>query len=257
MANCNFLKQKKQVKINGEWVDTRSYRYLPYCVSGKPCVYVRGGDSNSKVYVDVVKYDSDTISEKEMSLDENGNGYLELESDDCFKGIDTHDNYMIFDAVRINGCYVKSIGNEAFNRCEVKKMTLACSTYVGSSMNFNYDHQYTFRCFNYDVKTLDTSKVTDMYKMFILCWQLQSLDLSNFDTSNVTNMAQMFSDCTNLISLDLSGWDTSNVTNMSYMFYSCSSLSTIYMRNCSQTTIDKIKKALSDSDTQHQVTIIT
>ena len=116
MANCNFLKQKKQVKINGEWVDTRSYRYLPYCVSGMPCVYVRGGDSNGKVYLDVVKYGSDTISTKEMSLDENGNGYLELESDDCFKKIDTHDNYMIFDAVRINGCYVKSIGNEAFNR---------------------------------------------------------------------------------------------------------------------------------------------
>ena len=62
MGNCKFLRQKKQVKINGEWVDTRSYRYLPYCVSGIPCVYVRGGDPNEKVYVDVVKYDSGTLS---------------------------------------------------------------------------------------------------------------------------------------------------------------------------------------------------
>ena len=41
MANCKFLRQKKQVKINGEWVDTRSYRYLPYCDVRTPSIVIK------------------------------------------------------------------------------------------------------------------------------------------------------------------------------------------------------------------------
>ena len=57
MGNCKFLRQKKQVKINGEWVDTRSYRYLPYCDGGTPSVTVTNGSPNGYVYVGYVKYD--------------------------------------------------------------------------------------------------------------------------------------------------------------------------------------------------------
>ena len=70
-------------------------------------------------------------------------------------------------------------------------------------------------------------------------------------------MGWMFSDCESLESLNLSNFDTSNVTDMRYMFDGCYKLRTIYMRNCSQTTIDKIKDALSEANILDQVTIIT
>ena len=65
---------------------------------------------------------------------------------------------------------------------------------------------------------IDTSKVTNMNKMFYYCTSLTSLDVTNFDTSNVTNMSSMFEGCCSLISLDVSNFDTSNVTDMSSMF---------------------------------------
>ena len=56
MDKCKFLRQKKQVQINGEWVDTRSYRYIPYCDGGTPCVIVKGGIPNSNIDICVNKY---------------------------------------------------------------------------------------------------------------------------------------------------------------------------------------------------------
>ena len=42
---------------------------------------------------------------------------------------------------------------------------------------------------------LNTSQVTDMWKMFRGCTSLTSLDLSSFDTSQVTKMSSLFSGC--------------------------------------------------------------
>ena len=102
-----------------------------------------------------------------------------------------------------------------------------------------------------DFSNADTSKVTDMSKMFYLCgssdlkiinldtsnveymdWmfygsKFASLDISSFNTSKVQNMARMFDDCKQLTSLDLSNFDTSNVTNLLYMFNSCVSITSI------------------------------
>ena len=78
-----------------------------------------------------------------------------------------------------------------------------------------------------DIRTVDTSNVTDMYGMFSDCSNLTSLDLSNFNTSNVTTMENMFFYCTSLTSLDVSHFDTSNVTNMGYMFAYCSGLTSL------------------------------
>ena len=75
---------------------------------------------------------------------------------------------------------------------------------------------------------LNTSEVTNMWRMFAWCSELTSLDLSHFNTSKVTNMAYMFYRCTGLTSLDLSSFNTTNVTDMSAMFYYCSNLTTIY-----------------------------
>ena len=55
MDKCIFLKQKKQVQINGEWVDTRSYRYIPYFDGGLPSLCVNGGEQNGKVVLYAAK----------------------------------------------------------------------------------------------------------------------------------------------------------------------------------------------------------
>lgn len=74
------------------------------------------------------------------------------------------------------------------------------------------------------IANLNTSEVTDMYRMFNGCHALANLDLSNFDTSNVNDMGEMFSECYELQNLDLSNFNTSNVRDMSKMFASCHAL---------------------------------
>ena len=91
-----------------------------------------------------------------------------------------------------------------------------------------------------DVSNFDTSKVTDMSRMFYDLRNITSLNLSNFDTSKVTTMNRMFSGMSNLTSLDLSNFDTSKVTTMYSMFYldeiPKDKLATIYVNNDFNTT---------------------
>ncbi|MBO3092052.1 BspA family leucine-rich repeat surface protein [Schleiferilactobacillus harbinensis] len=74
-------------------------------------------------------------------------------------------------------------------------------------------------------KEFVTSRVTNMFCMFLGCSSLPSLDLSTFNTSQVINMEQMFNSCNSLVQLDLSSFDTHNVTSMAFMFNGCSKLS--------------------------------
>ena len=76
----------------------------------------------------------------------------------------------------------------------------------------------------YGLDKLDTSKVTDMSRMFYGCYLLMQADVSGFDTSNVTDMSEMFADHGVLNNLDLSSFNTSNVTDMHGMFSSKPSL---------------------------------
>ena len=78
-----------------------------------------------------------------------------------------------------------------------------------------------------DLSDLNTSKVTNMKRMFSNCMALTSLDVSNFETSNVTDMAGMFRLNNSLTELDVSGFKTSNVTDMSAMFYLCTNLTSL------------------------------
>ena len=109
MANCKFLRQKKQVKINGEWVDTRAYRYLPYCDGGISCVIIKGGTPNDNVVIGVNKYDNSSSTEKSLSLDGSGYGYIELESDDCITYIN-EGKKSSSSIAEIRGCYVNKFG---------------------------------------------------------------------------------------------------------------------------------------------------
>ena len=67
---------------------------------------------------------------------------------------------------------------------------------------------YAFNHNIYDLNFIDTSKITDMSKLFMSCEY--DFDVSSWDVSNVTNMSQMFYFCVNF-NCDLSGWDVSNV----------------------------------------------
>ncbi len=81
------------------------------------------------------------------------------------------------------------------------------------------------------INGFNTSNVTNMEKMFQECELLEDLDLSNFDTSHATTMASMFRGCKSITSFDLSSFDTSNVTYMDDMFRDCQSLESIDLGN--------------------------
>ena len=227
MGDCKFLRQKKQVKINGEWVDTRSYRYLPYCDGSTPSVIVKGGNPNGYVYVGFGKIGgSDHGKSKIISLDANGNGRINMESNDIINEVDINDNPSSC-IVEIFSCNISSLGwgNNADAQKHSDKMSISCSRYfrisnqLFESMNF-YGKTIKFNGF-------DTSKVTDMGSMFSRCRNITSLDLSGWDVSNVTNMVGMFDGCSGLTELNLSGWNPRNVTGMEGMFSDCSSLTSL------------------------------
>ena len=78
-----------------------------------------------------------------------------------------------------------------------------------------------------DLRGFNTSRVTNMSRMFYDCDRLKTVNLSNFNTSNVTDMSYMFFECELLASLDLSSFNTEKVTDMTYMFSSCNKLESI------------------------------
>ena len=90
-----------------------------------------------------------------------------------------------------------------------------------------YGEQEIKNILEIDLSSFDTSKVTNMGRMFSGMSNLTALDLSNFDTSQVTDMRYMFFGMSNLIALDLSNFDTSMVTNMNAMFAGISKLTTL------------------------------
>ena len=81
------------------------------------------------------------------------------------------------------------------------------------------------------------------YKFFItvfitvLCF-ITTLDITHFNTSKVTNMSRMFYECTGLTSLNLSVFNTSQVTEIDHMFYNCTSLPNY---NVNYTDVSKAK----------------
>ena len=120
MGNCKFIKQKKQVKINGEWVDTRSVRYLPYCDGENPCVIVKDGGPNGSATVTL-----SNSEEKKLSLDRNGNGYLALGSNDSISTINLSPNEASQSCVvEISGCKLEKIKVTGAN-----SLIISCSTF--------------------------------------------------------------------------------------------------------------------------------
>ena len=95
--------------------------------------------------------------------------------------------------------------------------------------NMNKMFSYCKGLTKLDVSGLDTSQVTDMDAMFAVCINLTNIPVSNFNTSKVKDMHSMFDSCFKLQSLDLSMFDTSNVTDFGYMFSSDKVMSTLHL----------------------------
>ena len=71
-----------------------------------------------------------------------------------------------------------------------------------------------------------------MAYIFSECSNLKELDLKSFNTSNVSNMTNMFYRCNGLKNLELGdNFNTTSVTNMEWMFKGCSNLENSYIRN--------------------------
>ena len=92
------------------------------------------------------------------------------------------------------------------------------------------------------VPSLDTSKVIDINRMFAGCSNLTTVP--QLDTSNATNMANMFDSCGNLTTIP--HIDTSKVTNMEYMFRNCRSLTEVPAFDTSKVT--NMNEMFSDCD---------
>ena len=74
------------------------------------------------------------------------------------------------------------------------------------------------RMTSFSMEDIDTSNVTSMMGMFIMCSALKDINIANFDTSNVKNISQMFCECSAIQNLDLTSLNISHVTDMAGMF---------------------------------------
>ena len=79
----------------------------------------------------------------------------------------------------------------------------------------------------FDVRTFDVTNVRDMTEMFAGC-NMKSLNINSWKTPNLNYMSGMMKNCTNLTSLSISAWDTSRVVSMESLFENCRALAKIY-----------------------------
>ena len=77
----------------------------------------------------------------------------------------------------------------------------------------------------------DTSKITDMSRMFEDCKSLKYINMKNWNTSNVENMQNMFDTCTVLSTLNLNNWNVSKVKKFAEMFTNCKALTSLDISN--------------------------
>ena len=108
-----------------------------------------------------------------------------------------------------------------------------------------YGEQEIKNILEIDLSNFDTSKVTNMGRMFSGMSNLTALDLSNFDTSYVTDMRSMFFSMSSLATLNPSNFDTSKVTNMNGMFYGMRSLTTLDLSNFDTSKVTNMGRMFS------------
>ena len=100
-----------------------------------------------------------------------------------------------------------------------------------SRMFTSWDDFYFMGGKDLDLSYLDTSNVTNMYQMFYGLYYVTSINLNGFDTSKVQNMEGMFRSTSHVTTIDIRSFDTSNVTDMTEMFWGDNYLSKIIVGN--------------------------
>ena len=106
--------------------------------------------------------------------------------------------------------------------------------------------EYDRNLISMDVSSFVTASVSNMQDMFYRCEVLTSLDVSNFDTSNVTNMQGMFHFCFQVNSIDVSNFDTSKVTDMEGMFGDCENLTSLDVSSFDTSNVTTMQAMFSD-----------
>lgn len=241
MSNCSFLRQKRQVLVNGEWVDTRSFRYFPHCDDENAYVNIVNGRPGIHIDVRFIKIqDLNTFTgynweTKKAVLNNKGAAYIEMGKDECIYNIDISDSpdgYKCELQIQIHGCPIISIDSHDWTPYDVScALSISCTRFISANREapnmLNLGSAYTSITFT----NFDTSNITNMNGMFYSCSSLRSLDVSSWNISNATIIGGMFSGCSGLTSFDISNFDTSKVVNMNGMFQGCSSLTDIDLSN--------------------------
>ena len=253
MDKCNFLRQKKQVQINGEWVDTRSYRYIPLRDGGdKSLIVINGGEPNDDYLVRVYNGDMHRW-EYLIPTDNNGNKIYDVKDNPEIVGIFNvakEEDTKRCESVQLYNLEIKSISGyyhrdnvgkyehlldiSTEGSIDTKALKIYCSTLIDFG-NHGWDEDYgNFKNGKFDEIYLEPSAIsglTFMKGMFEECRNLKSLDTSNWNSHFVTDMSYMFYDCKSITSLNLSGLETSHVENMDFMFSGCYSLESLDLSN--------------------------
>lgn len=94
---------------------------------------------------------------------------------------------------------------------------------IADKLYFNEDSGNAFqRFYNLEaidgISEMDTSKCTDISRMFDSCFNLKLVNVSKWDVSKVETMQSLFFECYQLEIYGLENWNTSNVYDMMWIF---------------------------------------
>ncbi|MBO4460829.1 MAG: BspA family leucine-rich repeat surface protein [Clostridiales bacterium] len=161
-----------------------------------------------------------------IAIDENTNGNAVCWGVNAGGGLKDVYWYSSCDTV-----YLNADCRSIFGEC--KSLTTVDLTGLNSSKVTNMEKMF-YQCKKLTkIKGLDnfnTSSVTSMYGLFGGCAELTDFSYKHFNTSKVENFQAMFEKVP-LKNIDLSSYDTSSATRMSNMFNGCSNLETLKFGN--------------------------
>jgi len=109
------------------------------------------------------------------------------------------------------------------NDIDTSKITDMSKLFTGDEKLRHIKHVGSDNIKNIDISQWNTGNVTDMSEMFSNCYYFNS-NISNWDVSQVVNMSSMFNNCI-CFNSDISNWDIHNVESITFMFNNCEKFS--------------------------------
>ncbi len=191
--------------------------------------YLSTPDEAFAVYSDS---DKSLVFYKEKSVPSEGSSFRGKECTSVYKDVETWD-----------GSVPDWVDDHAGS---IEKVSFASSVAPKSCRAWFVDMQ---DCDSFDLKRLDTSRVSNFAYMFAGCSDVEELDLSTFDTKSAANFKKMFWCCKALKSIKgAESWDVSKGTDFEGMFYKCFSLKL----DCSQWNVSGIRGKGTDAYSSFQ-----